>query len=145
MKSSHGRVLLKVTLYLKWHSSMSVFHVFKIVQMVPNRGATHHIYILPSLGLLIICINQHSTKIELIVDRAVIAIWTFNVEYNATLGWTLQINVWDFYEHFYCQVYGINNLIQNWVLKFNLLSFFKFTCSKSIMETPEKFSKSIQT
>ena len=30
-------------LYQKYHFSMAVFHVFKIVKMVPNC-ATHHIY-----------------------------------------------------------------------------------------------------
>ena len=37
VKNTHGGVLILV------HSFMGVFHVFQIVQMVPNR-ATHHIY-----------------------------------------------------------------------------------------------------
>ena len=49
VKNIHGRVLLLVKLqafslklYEKLHSAMGVFHVFKILQMVPNP-VTHHI------------------------------------------------------------------------------------------------------
>ena len=34
VKNTHGGVLLLVTL----HTFMGVFHIFKIVQMVPNRA-----------------------------------------------------------------------------------------------------------
>ena len=39
VKNTHGGVLLLVTK----HSSMRFFHVFKIIQMVPNH-AMHHIF-----------------------------------------------------------------------------------------------------
>ena len=45
VKNTHGGVLISVQLRadaLREHSSIGVFHFFKIVQMIPNR-ATHHI------------------------------------------------------------------------------------------------------
>ena len=49
VKNTHGGVIflvkvagLTLQLYQKYHSSMGVFQVFKIVQIVPNR-AKHHI------------------------------------------------------------------------------------------------------
>ena len=35
--------MLKPTLLLKYHSSMGVFHIFKIVQMLPKSNKASHI------------------------------------------------------------------------------------------------------